>query len=37
MLKDGKYNGRVGIYAGDNTLRIDAIGLELTAKTLFAF
>jgi hypothetical protein len=37
MLKDGKYNGRVGIYAGDNTLCIDTIGLELTAKSLFPF
>jgi len=37
MLKDEKYNGRVGIYAGDDTLCIDAIGLELTAKGLFAF
>ncbi len=37
MLKDGKYNGRVGIYAADDTFRIDAIGLELTAKSLFAF
>ncbi len=37
MLKDGKYNGRVGIYAGDDTFRIDAIGLELAAKSLFAF
>ncbi len=37
MLKDGKYNGRVGIYAGDNMLRIDAIGLELSAKSFFPF
>jgi Uma2 family endonuclease len=36
MLKDEKY-GRVGIYAGDDTFRIDTIGLELTAKGLFVF
>lgn len=37
MLKDGKYNGRVGIYAGDTTLHIDTIEFELAAKSLFAF
>lgn len=35
MSSDGKY-GRVGIYAGDATFRIDAIALELKAKDIFA-
>jgi len=36
-LDGGKYNGRVGIYAGEDKFMIDAIGLEAMAKKLFAF
>jgi len=37
MLRAGRYNGRVGIYAGDDTFQIDTIGLEITTKELFSF
>lgn len=35
MLHDGKYKGRVGIYAEDDIFRIEALGLELTARHFF--
>jgi Uma2 family endonuclease len=35
-LMEGKYTGRAGIYAGDDRFRIDAIGLEIIAKDVFA-
>ena len=37
VLNDGKYGGRAGIYAGEDTFRIDTIGLEAVAKGIFAF
>jgi len=37
VLHDAKYNGRVGIYAGDDTFLIDTIGLAVRAKELFTF
>jgi hypothetical protein len=36
LLNGGKYSGRVGIYAGEDRFMIDAIGLEVVAKKLFA-
>lgn len=37
VLHDAKYNGRVGIYAGDDTFLIDTIGLAVRAQELFTF